>query len=348
MAKIHCLASGIGLSANALTALAQERDGKPIAFSEFPTTGGLTFALDGAGYVNAPFTGAFSVAPTFTVDHNGSSFLLRSENLKQQFTIKVLPLPSFIGTDGSRPFGAAMITHADRVRLSPVNGCAYSCGFSDLHYSAYEIFGKDTLLEALHVAIRDPVLPARHALISGGTPKIKDQQRLDEIYEYILSQSPIPVDVMVAPRLQDAGFIKRLFDWGTYGFAINIELFGESRREIVPQKAALGLRPYSKAIEEAVALTGGNGRVRSLLVVGLEPRELTLRGVKWLAERGCNPVLSPFRPATGTSLEKHPIPSAQFLAELWVDAHEITEKHGVKIGPVCIPCQHNDLSFPEP
>ena len=37
----------------------------------------------------------------------------------------------------------------------------------------------------------------------------------------------------------------------------------------------------------------------------------------------------------------------EFLAEAYERAIEIVEGFGVKLGPRCIPCQHNTLTFPD-
>ena len=104
--------------------------------------------------------------------------------------------------------------------------------------------------------------------------------------------------------------------------------------------------PGFEATLEAVVDAAGPGRVRSLIVTGLEPLAHTLRGIAWLAERGCDPVLSPFRPAPGTRLDTRPPPSDEELAQLLIEARAIVADSGVVLGPRCIPCQHNTLSFP--
>ena len=82
-------------------------------------------------------------------------------------------------------------------------------------------------------------------------------------------------------------------------------------------------------------------------MVGLEPIEDTLRGVDALAQRGCEPVLSPFRPSPDTPLGDVSPPGEAELVEVYERSVEVAGRHGVKLGPRCIPCQHNTLSFPD-
>ena len=202
-------------------------------------------------------------------------------------------------------------------------------------------------MSAHQLALDDERLPPRHVLVSGGTPRPADRAYLDAVYERVIRESPLPVDVMLAPR-PETDIIDRLVEWGVYGLAINLELFNtEVAAQLTPYKHGLGLEEYALSIRRAVKLTGGAGRVRSLLLVGLEQPEETLRGVRFLAELGCDPCLSPFRPAPGTPLADHPLPEASLMEELYLASREIAEEHGVKLGPRCIPCQHNTVTFPD-
>jgi len=117
-------------------------------------------------------------------------------------------------------------------------------------------------------------------------------------------------------------------------------------KQIVPDKYAITRSYYLKFIETAVDIFG-NGKVQSLLLVGLEPIEDTLKGVKELARIGCIPVLSPFCPGGQTPLENHPRPTAETLISIYEESDAICRVNGIKLGPRCKPCQHNTLTFPD-
>jgi biotin synthase-related radical SAM superfamily protein len=141
--------------------------------------------------------------------------------------------------------------------------------------------------------------------------------------------------------------LERLRANGVNELAINLELFGDgARRRLIPEKNALADRDQSLAfIEKAVRVFGG--RVRSLVLVGAEPLEDTLNAIQALAERGCEPVLSPFCPHPSTPMAAHPSPSADQLAEAYERASEVASRNGMRLGPKCVPCQHNTLTFPD-
>jgi radical SAM superfamily enzyme YgiQ (UPF0313 family) len=347
--KINLLSRGIQIDAPARSELTRGGT-EPFAIREYATTGGVTLVFDEDAYVNAPYDEAFCRDAEAVLTYDAGStepFVVRFRG--EAVPAAVLPLPGYLRTEDSR--GRAVVdtaySHADRVRISPIAGCTFSCKFCDTAGKRYIRHPVEQMLKAFEVAKADTALPVRHALISGGTPGPKDYDYFADVCQKLIGCAGIPVDMMMAPR-HDTTFIECLAEWGIHGYAINLELYDdEAASRIVREKHGIGLKGFATSIERAVALTGGNGRVRSLMVVGLEPEEQTLRGVEFLARLGCDPVLSPFRPAQGTALAAHPPPSPELLERVYLAGLEIADKHGVKLGPRCIPCQHNSLTFPD-
>ena len=125
-----------------------------------------------------------------------------------------------------------------------------------------------------------------------------------------------------------------------------MEVWGDATaRRVMPRKHKQGRDHYLDYLAHGARVLGGH-RVRSMLMLGLEPLEETLEGVEAIAELGCVPVLSPFRPDPSTPLRDWAVPSAALLREAYVRAREITERYGVPLGPPCLPCAHNTLTFP--
>lgn len=68
-----------------------------------------------------------------------------------------------------RPITDFAITHTDRVRISPIQGCSFVCTFCDLPYDKrYEKMPIEGLIDSIRRALEDQVLKAHHVLISGG------------------------------------------------------------------------------------------------------------------------------------------------------------------------------------
>ena len=166
------------------------------------------------------------------------------------------------------------------------------------------------------------------------------------MYERVVHAFPqIHVDIMMVP-MPGLLNVRKLEASGIHGLSINIEMWNqETARRIMASKVKAGRKLYLDFIEEAVHVFGSKGRIRSLILVGIESLESTLEGVEALAQRGCDPVLSPFRPDPATPMRYHRPPSVDILIEAYERSLEIVERYGVKLGPRCIPCQHNTLTF---
>ena len=96
----------------------------------------------------------------------------------------------------------------------------------------------------------------------------------------------------------------------------------------------------------AVSLWGNKGAVRSLLIVGIEPTNNTLKGVRELSSIGVMPILSAFRPIPKTPMSEYPSPTPETIYEVFKAAQQICQQNQVPLGPSCIACQNNTITLP--
>ena len=272
-----------------------------------------------------------------------------------EYPTTVIPVPAFHSqtyVDGGveYPYTNLGVTHTDRVRISPIEGCGMVCKFCNIPYELrYRQKPEEELLRVIEIAKDDVQAPARHVLISGGTPKTADEPWEDAIYESVIEKSPLPVDIMMTPR-EDPSYVRRLGEAGINALSINIEVFDPDRaKKLIPSKnRRFGPQGYLDYIESAVEELGV-GRVQSLILFGqaIEPLESTLRGVQALVDRGCVPVLSPFRPDPRTPMENDPPSTEEEMRTVYERTVEICEAsgNGIKPGPRCVPCHHNTVTF---
>ncbi|MEA2326956.1 MAG: hypothetical protein QOE68_1915, partial [Thermoanaerobaculia bacterium] len=134
--------------------------------------------------------------------------------------------------------------------------------------------------------------------------------------------------------------------------SVNLEIWDEERaRRVTPNKARLLGRNHYLAYIAAAVKAFGVGRVQSLMVFGsaIEPIQNTIEAVRALADRGCMPVLSPFRPDPTTPMGKENPTTIEEMRRVYWESVEICMKSGtgVRLGPRCIPCMHNTLTFPD-
>lgn len=344
--KLRLFAEGLDISEAAEEALTQQ-GGRPMTLAEYATTSGLILRLPGDVFVNAPVFEDFAADAEVTLVREGEGFALVDD--AGRWPVRPVPVPEYVfeEADDGTPYRHLGVVHTDRVRVSPIGGCAYRCKFCDLPYSVdYRRKRIPNLLEVIEVARQDPVLPAHHVTVSGGTPRKPDEPYLDEAVTTIARGTDLPVDVMMCPR-PETGYLREYRSAGVDGLFLNMELYGQGISErVMPQKAHLVKPHFLDSVERAVDVFG-EPNVRSLVILGLEPLEDTLAGVEALAERGCVPVLSPFRPSPETPLADREPPAVETMAEAYRRTLDICEDHGLMPGPPCIPCHHNTLTFPE-
>jgi radical SAM superfamily enzyme YgiQ (UPF0313 family) len=239
------------------------------------------------------------------------------------------------------------MVHTDRVRIQAIAGCAFRCRFCDLPYTTtYSTKSADDLVAAARLAISDAPMTVRHLLLSGGTPTAQDREYLLGTIDRIVPEFREPVDVMMVPMF-DRDYLHRLRSAGIRDLYLNLEIYNEATaRKMMPQKAAAGRSRYMTSLREAVSVLGP-GHVESLVLVGLEPISALRAAVRTLVDLRVIPVLSPFRPSPQTPLAALAPPSVEFLEEAWNLTSDVCKGSGLRPGPVCIPCQHNTLTFPD-
>jgi Radical SAM superfamily len=352
--KFRLLAEGIEISRAARTALGEITGQGELTPADYASTSGLILQLEDDVWVNAPineYNPNFVSGSRYVLDHGSDGFLVHGAGLASP--ARFWSPPSYHGRSASfGPLNNFVVTHGDRARLSPVRGCAMTCTFCNIPYDdPLDVYGTkpiDALLLAARIALSDASQPAHHLLISGGTPKRPDFGFMQEVYRRVLVEFPqAPVDIMMVP-LPGLFDLDQLDKLGLNEISINVEVFSESRAaEVMRHKYHQGLTFYLDFIEQA-ASTLGPGRVRSMLMVGLEPMEMTLAGVAAIADRGGVPVLSPFRPDPATPLRDRKPAGAAELEQTYLRAVEVAASRGAVLGPDCPPCTHNTLSFVAP
>jgi len=347
--KFHLLAEGVSISATARQYLKAHDGTHELSPADFASTSGVILRLDDEVWVNAPiadFNPNFVDTPRFRLDTTENGLVVYGLGFESKADFWLSPRYHGMIDDNGIPLNSFVFTHGDRVRLSPIQGCAMACKFCNIPYEdKYGTKPIDTMLSALRRALDDDVQPGRHVLISGGTPRPADHNYLRAVYAEVLqSFSGVEIDIMMVPvpGLLEVRDLARL---GVHELSINIELFTSTdARTFMSQKQRQGIDHYLDFIAEASAVLGP-GRVRSMLMVGLEPMEGTLAGVSAILERGGVPVLSPFRPDPSTPLHDFAPPDAMTFQETFLRADELAQAAGTELGPACPPCTHNTLTL---
>lgn len=351
--KLHALADGLHITDRARNHIGDAQPGVGLSSGDYASTSGVILKLEDDVWVNAPtvnHNANFTADTQVTLDLIGDKLVVRGYGLESLASYCLQPQFHRNRSPKDRLM-ELVVSHGDRARLSPLNSCAMTCTFCNIPYDSplqtYRLEPIDECIEALRVAVEDPVQPAQHIMISGGTPKPKDIGNHRELYVRAIEAFPgVPVDIMMVPvpGILDVSALKRA---GVNELSINLEVFDpDLQRRVARQKFNWGRDYYLDFIEGATEELG-QGRVRSMLMVGLEPIELTLNGVRAIAERGGVPVLSPFRPDPATPLAGMRPSTYEEMLSVLHEAEEILSHFGTELGPSCPPCSHNTISFPQ-
>lgn len=200
------------------------------------------------------------------------------------------------------------------------------------------------------MAVNDPIMPAKHVLLGGGTPNMKDMGAVlaAELCKAIKKRFNLSCYVMISAPSKNE-YIDLLWKAGVDELGMNLEFYSDdARQKYIPGKEKyIGKSRYYDALEHAVSRFGPIN-TRSILVTGLENPEHTISGVESLASIGVMPILSPFRPLNNTELEHTRGFDYKTYFDMYLEAHSRSIRHGIPIGPTCIPCQNNTLALPLP
>jgi hypothetical protein len=369
--KVELLAQGLRVWPNVEPHL--EAHGKPLLRVRSGSCGGLDLILPGGIVVNCPVREPFALGSQFELRLGAGGLLLTGPGPWGEVKVRLVACPDYYAhrTASGRPMRQVGQLCSDRLGIGLTNGCAYwaaperRCRFCSIGLNVrtgHEIGSKPLgdILDVVAAAADDPVAPARHMLLGGGTPPGADAGAgaIARAARAIKQRWPrLPIYAMIAAP-DDLDAIDDLISSGVDELGINVELFSPAAAAAyVPGKHAVGLAHYLDALTRAVSCyahrptagtpasaVGEVGRVRSITVVGLEPAEETLAGVGLLARLGVMPILTPFRPMTNTPMEDHPRWPGEQLWELCTAATSVAGAFGMPLGPTCIPCQANTLN----
>lgn len=344
--KIALLNHGVTLTAQALE-YAQKRG--TIREAVFDA---IDIVIFESLYVNVPFNCKFCTFSPFTIDIVNEQFiLLYNGSFISDVEISFVPetLLNKKTTSGV-PFDHMLNLANDRIRINPAPVCIFkkqniACKFCNLpiQNSSYNI---EDIKEAIDYCL-DNVL-FNHFLIGGGTYSMQGGWNIIiEIAKYIRSKSNKKIYLMsIPPQSQDV--LTDLYNAGITEVAFNMEMFNRIRAlQLMPGKGQITEETYFAAFDKAVELWGSTGNVRSLLIYGFDTMNDFLRGIEKLCEKGIEPIISVFRPLKGTPLENLNPPSTVELFSLYHKCQKITHKYSLILGPDCIECQNNTLSYTE-
>lgn len=282
----------------------------------------------------------------YTVGANNGDFILSKQG-KKVSDVKFISRPEYYSKKTSdNQFMSTVLGFApdDSVAVCYSNECSLKdkgedCLYCNINptketYGEKEgIFWKNPkqIGEAVAAAYDEKV--ARRFNITGGfIPERREVDYYLDVADEIKSQTGqnnfhgnatigAPLDHSVVERYREAGFNT---------IAMNIEIWDKNFwKTICPGKDSVcgGWENWVGALKHSVKVFG-RGKVRSLIVAGIEPKEKTLEGIDYLASNGIICCASPWCPNPGSALEGHRTPEPAWHLDMAKKIAAIYGKYG--------------------
>ncbi|PCI45506.1 MAG: sodium/sulfate symporter [Proteobacteria bacterium] len=282
-------------------------------------------------------------------------------------TVELVEAPAFyskLTRKGSR-MGSFASLHDRLLILQPFMGC----GFFAQPDQACAYCQFDSMLNEEQPPLRDALELVEVVLAA------LDEREVDTVYLYngftpnddVGLSRLIPVIALLRRHLghrqialetvapKDVSVIDALYAAGLDIFICNLEVFdGKRFAEICPGKERQGGQDAIWHALEHANKVFRSGAVVSHLIVGLEPLESTLSGLKALIDKGIVPLLIPFRPLPGTPLQDVKIPALDDVENALLLQYHLLETSGLPthrlrdMGRVLTPMESRVLDGEQP
>ena len=257
----------------------------------------------------------------------------------------------------SVPYKEVAFLSTDRLRVHLTNYCKFKrvqdgkymgCQFCNIAPSL-DVMELENIEEVVEdYCTNHKELGLKHFLVGGQTADDEHKEKIVEIVRIIRRHARFaPIYAMLIPYEKE--LIKKLYEAGMTQLACNIEVFDDKiAAKYMPGKRGgeNTAKFYIERLKYATMLLGRKGSVRSMLIVGLEPKESLMRGIEELARNGIQPILSIFRPLPKTPMVGWNPPSMSFLFEVYGEISKKCREYKMSVGPECVNCQNNTLALP--
>lgn len=341
--KIMLLNHGIRLSKRALV-YADNHNG--LNFEEFEA---LDLVIRDI-YINVPYQSRFAFISPFEIDLNDKNQYILLYWGKQLETIQLRRENALGKKSISNEYILDDFTYLgnDRLRIFFRNGCYYKeknlgCRFCDIVEDDKEL-DLSLVKKAINAYKDHPEI--KHYLIGGGSNSPSSSyKKIIDLAQYIRSQSDKPIALMSIPP-QNLSVLRELHAAGVTEIYFNLEIFDRIiASKYMPGKGHISLETYKNAFQQAVAIWGSTGNVRSAFIVGLEPRTSLLKGIEFVCKLGVSPLLSLFKPIANTPMDHLLPPSNKDIYLICQEALDICKSYNIPLGPSCKYCEDNVLKI---
>lgn len=171
----------------------------------------------------------------------------------------------------------------------------------------------------------------KQMVMTTGTPPTPDRGAalMVESVTAVKAAVDIPIQVQIEPPDTFEWFVK-LKQAGVDSLGMHLEVLSEPLRKwLMPGKSNVTVNEYLAAFDAAVAVFG-RGEVSTYIIAGLGDTESEIVEMsRVLIDRGVYPFVVPFVPISGTPLESHPVPDAEFMQRVLQPIGQMLKDEGL-------------------
>ncbi|MHA1267259.1 MAG: MSMEG_0568 family radical SAM protein [Candidatus Helarchaeota archaeon] len=301
------------------------------------SAGGRFFRFSDGSCANIPLW------PSFT---ENSPYLLREGkiffNEIEIENVTLIPIPKFYlkKTSDNIPMKKIALLHGtDCLASTVVQTCIYWRQNCACQFCGIELSLKDNatitrktpqqLHEVVDAAIQEGV--CNHMTLTIGSLANPDKgiKIYADIVREIRKDHKLPIHVQLEPP-ENIKALEELYQVGVETIGIHLESFDRNiLQKICPGKIQIPYEQYKNAWNAALDIFGEN-QVDSYVIVGLgESDGNVLKGVEQLSQLGIIPYVVPFRPITGTPMEKHSTPLPERLIPLFTSIAKLLRQYRI-------------------
>ena len=189
----------------------------------------------------------------------------------------------------------------------------------------------------------------KHVLLTGGC--FNHQKEIELVTEIVKTISDytglnkVPGTILPSPP-RNLDEIEKYYESGINAIGFSMEIWDEKLYQaICPGKSkSFSHDEFVTSIQNAVHIFG-EGNVYGVFVMGLEPRETFLDGIRALTSLGANVVPFVWSPNPGSKLEGHRAPTSKWYVETISEAAQIVYDAKIPAGTQnhCYKCDGNSL-----
>ena len=220
---------------------------KPLLRVRSGSCGGLDLILQDRTWVNAPVRERFAQLSALCLRRADDNVVIDDGSLLHP--VELVQAPAYYRRRTGAGVGMQRIGQlcSDRVGVGITNVCTFyrsrarRCQFCSIGANTVNEDGQKNdsdILETIVAAVQDPVAPARHVLLGGGTPDPAEAgvMRIATLARAIKNRCDVSIYAMLIPP-RDLGRLELLADAGVDEIGMNIEVFGEeAARRFIPGK----------------------------------------------------------------------------------------------------------------